>query len=289
MRNEKDRQEKYLNYFDQNQQNSQRNQSRRQQEQTQWFSPEDDEDMKLADDSFDEEDDFDPAPPRKRRRQSKLSRFAQSFVLICVFVGVAVFLAYFALVTASDLLGLGQTDQQIEVTLTEEDAASLSRTADVLEQNGVISSKLVFELYARLKDMEGTFQAKTFVLNNKWGYDQIMNHLAYDSEESDIVTVTFREGMTQQQIGELLEENNVCTAEDFYDALENGDYSDYNFAGLVPDEDLRFRKYEGYIFPDTYEFYTNMNAEEVVRRFFDNFDTKVDSCCRTVCKASSTP
>ena len=277
MRNEKDRQEKYLNYFDQNQQNSQRNQSRRQQEQTQWFSPEDDEDMKLADDSFDEEDDFDPAPPRKRRRQSKLSRFAQSFVLICVFVGVAVFLAYFALVTASDLLGLGQTDQQIEVTLTEEDAASLSRTADVLEQNGVISSKLVFELYARLKDMEGTFQAKTFVLNNKWGYDQIMNHLAYDSEESDIVTVTFREGMTQQQIGELLEENNVCTAEDFYDALENGDYSDYNFAGLVPDEDLRFRKYEGYIFPDTYEFYTNMNAEEVVRRFFDNFDTKVDS------------
>ena len=172
---------------------------------------EDDEDIKLADDSFDEEDDFDPAPPRKRRRQSKLSRFAQSFVLICVFVGVAVFLAYFALVTASDLLGLGQTDQQIEVTLTEEDAASLSRTADVLEQNGVISSKLVFELYARLKDMEGTFQAKTFVLNNKWGYDQIMNHLAYDSEESDIVTVTFREGMTQQQIGELLEENNVCT------------------------------------------------------------------------------
>ena len=149
MRNEKDRQEKYLNYFDQNQQNSQRNQSRRQQEQTQWFSPEDDEDIKLADDSFDEEDDFDPAPPRKRRRQSKLSRFAQSFVLICVFVGVAVFLAYFALVTASDLLGLGQTDQQIEVTLTEEDAASLSRTADVLEQNGVISSKLVFELYAR--------------------------------------------------------------------------------------------------------------------------------------------
>ena len=68
MRNEKDRQEKYLNYFDQNQQNSQRNQSRRQQEQTQWFSPEDDEDMKLADDSFDEEDDFDPAPPRKRHR-----------------------------------------------------------------------------------------------------------------------------------------------------------------------------------------------------------------------------
>ena len=53
MRNEKDRQEKYLNYFDQNQQNSQRNQYTRSRV-TQWFSPEDDEDIKLADDSFDE-------------------------------------------------------------------------------------------------------------------------------------------------------------------------------------------------------------------------------------------
>ena len=95
-------------------------------------------------------------------------------MLICVFVGAAIFLAYFALISASDLLGLGQPDQQIEVTLTEEQASSLSKTAQVLKDKGVISGKLVFELYGKLKDKEGSFLAKTFVLNNKWGYDQIM-------------------------------------------------------------------------------------------------------------------
>lgn len=242
---------------------------------------EDDEDMKVVSDGFDDFAGYDESDanrrPKKRRGQSKLSRFAQSFVLICVFVGIAIFLAYFALTSASDLLGLGQTDQQIEVTLTEEQAASLSKTADVLKDNGVITHKFVFELYAKLKDKEGTFLAKTFVLNNKWGYDQIMSHLSDDSEESDIVTITFTEGMTERQIGELLEENNVCTAQEFYDALENGDYDSYDFAGLVPDDELRFRKYEGYIFPDTYEFYTNMNPEEVVYKFFQNFDNRVDS------------
>ena len=74
---------------------------------------------------------------KKKRRQSRLSRFAQSFVLICVFVGAAIFLAYFALISASDLLGLGQPDQQIEVTLTEEQASSLSKTAQVLKDKGV--------------------------------------------------------------------------------------------------------------------------------------------------------
>ena len=279
MRNERD-QEELKRYFSQSQGQNPQN-SRRSQEETQWFSQqEEEEDIKIAPSFSDsgEEDDFLKEPPRKKKhRQSKLSRFAESFLLICIFVGVAVFLAYFALVSASDLLGLGQQDKQIEVTLTPEEAASLDKTAEVLKENGVISQKVVFKLYAKLKNKEGSFLAKTFVLNNKWGYDQIMDHLAYDKAESDIVTITFREGMTERQIGELLEENKVCTAEKFYAALENGDYSSYDFAGLVPDDDLRFRRYEGYIFPDTYEFYTSMKPEEVVKKFFHNFDQKVDA------------
>ena len=280
MRNERD-QEELKRYFSQSQGQNPQN-SRRSQEETQWFSQqEEEEDIKIApsfSDSGEEDDDFLKEPPRKKKhRQSKLSRFAESFLLICIFVGVAVFLAYFALVSASDLLGLGQQDKQIEVTLTPEEAASLDKTAEVLKENGVISQKVVFKLYAKLKNKEGSFLAKTFVLNNKWGYDQIMDHLAYDKAESDIVTITFREGMTERQIGELLEENKVCTAEKFYAALENGDYSSYDFAGLVPDDDLRFRRYEGYIFPDTYEFYTSMKPEEVVKKFFHNFDQKVDA------------
>lgn len=280
MRNEKD-QEELNRYFSRPQGQNPQN-SRRRQEETQWFSQqEDDEDMKVVPSSpkgaFGEDDFLNEPPRKKKRRQSKLSRFAESFLLICIFVGVAIFMAYFALVSASDLLGLGQQDKQIEVTLTPEEAASLDKTADVLKENGVISQKIVFKLYAKLKDKEGSFLSKTFVLNNKWGYDQIMDHLAYDKAESDIVSVTFREGMTQRQIGELLEENKVCEADEFYEALEKGDYGNYDFSGLVPDEELRFRRYEGYIFPDTYEFYTNMKPEEVVKKFFYNFDQKVDT------------
>ena len=233
------------------------------QEDIQWFSGDDD--MKVVSDE---------SPRKKRGAASKISRFATSAVLVCCFVGLAIFLAYFMLISVSDLLGLGQADKQIEVTLTEEQAASLSATAQVLEDSGVISQKIIFEMYAKLKHREGTFLAKTFVLNNKWGYDQIMNHLAAD--DVDIVTVTFREGMTQRQIGELLEEEGVCTAKDFYEALEKEDFSSYNFDAKIPDDELRFRKYEGYIFPDTYEFYTDMNPKSVVKKFFDNFDSKVD-------------
>ena len=237
------------------------------QEDIQWFSGDDD-DMKVI------SGDSGNGSHKKRGAASKISRFATSTVLVCCFVGVAVFLAYFMLISVSDLLGLGQADKQIEVTLTDEDVSSLSATAEVLEDSGVISEKFIFEMYAKLKHKEGTFLAKTFVLNNKWGYDQIMRHLAAD--EVDIVSVTFREGMTQRQIGELLEEEGVCDAKDFYEALETEDFSSYSFDAKIPDDELRFRKYEGYIFPDTYEFYTNMNPKEVVKKFFNNFESKVN-------------
>ena len=139
MKNERDKEE-LSRYFGHHQPSQKTPRTSRSQQQ--WFDDgmdDDDEDMKVAPDSFSKSNfnrtssgknsfnqdsqfgDFEE-PPKKRKRASKLSRFAESFVLICVFVGIAIFLAYFALVSASDLLGLGQADRQIEVTLTEEEA-----------------------------------------------------------------------------------------------------------------------------------------------------------------------
>ena len=213
----------------------------------------------------------------KKRKKKKAKKNGCLFKMIwaVMIVLVSVVLAQYILVGVNDIFAINRLDEEtISVELPKD--ASVEEVAGILADKGVINRADFFTLYAKLTK-SGGFSNGSFNLRGNMDYEAIINYLQVQSNRTDTVFVTFREGMTQQQIGELLEENNVCTAEDFYDALENGDYSDYNFAGLVPDEDLRFRKYEGYIFPDTYEFYTNMNAEEVVRRFFDNFDTKVDS------------
>lgn len=124
MKNERDKEE-LSRYFGHHQPSQKTPRTSRSQQQ--WFDDgmdDDDEDMKVAPDSFSKSNfnrnssgknsfnqdsqfgDFEE-PPKKRKRASKLSRFAESFVLICVFVGIAIFLAYFALVSASDPAGLG--------------------------------------------------------------------------------------------------------------------------------------------------------------------------------------
>lgn len=92
------------------------------------------------------------------------------------------------------------------------------------------------------------------------------------------VTVTFPEGYTVVQIAELLQQNNVCSAEEFIDLTNNASYLKnlgYSFIGGITDYKKRPFILEGYIFPDTYEFYTNEGAEAALKRFLDNTESKL--------------
>ena len=94
------------------------------------------------------------------------------------------------------------------------------------------------------------------------------------TENPNVATVTFPEGYTVTQIAEKLEENNVCSAEDFLNAVKNP--SDELLQKLeITNKDNRIFTLEGYVFPDTYEFYKGENTESVLSRFIDNYLSKI--------------
>lgn len=92
------------------------------------------------------------------------------------------------------------------------------------------------------------------------------------------VTVTFPEGYTVVQIAELLKQNNVCDAAEFIRISNDFSYLKslgYSFIEGIDEYAKRPFILEGYIFPDTYEFYTNEGAEEALKRFLDNTEAKL--------------
>ena len=92
------------------------------------------------------------------------------------------------------------------------------------------------------------------------------------------VTVTFPEGFTVVQIAEKLEENTVCSASEFIALTNNYEYIQtlgYSFTDLITEPENRVFYLEGYIFPDTYEFYKNESPERALKRFLDNTERKL--------------
>ncbi len=92
------------------------------------------------------------------------------------------------------------------------------------------------------------------------------------------VTVTFPEGFTLVQIAEKLEESKVCSASEFIALTNNYEYIQtlgYSFTEGITNPEERAFCLEGYIFPDTYEFYKNESAERALRRFLDNTERRL--------------
>ena len=200
------------------------------------------------------------------------NHWGRAFLLLFIILGLSFFLAFYALVSARDLLGLDKPDNQIEITITKD--MSMNQVVGLLKDKNVIEQSFTFSVYAGIKSMDETMKPGTYVLNSNMAYDQIINAISVGDNVKDTVTITFYEGMTIKEIGRKLEENNVCDFDDFIKAVQTGSY-DYDFISRIPMDEHRFRRLEGYMFPDTYEFFVGMNPEQVVRKFLNNFQKKL--------------
>ena len=219
-----------------------------------------------------------PKPPKKRRRRGGgVSRFMEALVLVAGAVACAICLSIFALQSASDMLGINKPDKKVEFVVAEN--ATVGEVAEQLKEAGIITQPLTFKLYAGLKDKK-EYVPGTYELNTKMAYDQIMTMMTKGNTEKEVVWVTFPEGQTLNQVATKLEENKVCSAEEFIkvtDTVSFGSDSQYGyeFYDKIPDDPLRYHKLEGYVFPDTYQFYVGENVESVVNKFLSVFNTRV--------------
>ncbi len=206
---------------------------------------------------------------------SGLGRWTKALLVLAAALGVSAFLAFFALNSAGDLFGLNKPDKELTFTLPETD--SISEVASLLKEKGVITQPLTFQLYATLKKKNEGYIPGTYELNSNMSYDQIMTRLRTVVKEQVEVSVIFYEGMTMREIAERLEKNKVCSAEDFYKFLEQDELPwAFDFLKEIPDKKERYRRLEGYLFPDTYTFTEDEDVSTVVQKFFVNFNNKFD-------------
>lgn len=224
-----------------------------------------------------------PPPQRapqngKAKRPKSKNRWFRAIVMVLATVGFCVFLAVFLLQSALDMFGLNQEDHQIEVTIPEK--ATLQQVSSILVKAGVVDRRLTFQIFAGLKPEESrVYKSGNYLLNSNMGYDEILRDLRTGQNQSETVEITFIEGRNIYEIASLLEENKVCEAEAFINHLQTTDFG-FEFMDQLPENALRYRRLEGYIFPDTYQFLVGENVDEVARKFLKNFNAKVTTQMR---------
>lgn len=209
----------------------------------------------------------------RRRRITGLNGLITVLWVVAV-LAAAAYLSVFAITSINDLVGFEKKSEEIEVTIPE--GATLSEIADLLTEKGVIDEPFAFEVYARVKNMQNRLYAGTYTLNSNLGYDQIFLALRASEYAVQEVSVTIYEGMTTREIAELLEEKGVCDADEFMEVVDTAEYG-YDFESQMGTDPLIYHKWEGYLFPDTYNFYVDEKPSSVMMKMVSNFNNKVTS------------
>lgn len=228
-----------------------------------------------------EEEDRQPTKRRPRNTQSHglfgLPHLVVTGVWIAIILAIGVFLGQWLWKGASDVLAFGREEKLVTITITKDD--DLDSLIDKLESAGLIQEPMWFRLYAQITDVMEDIGTGTYELNTLFDYRALVAHMSPNSAARVTVSVRIPEGANCAQIFQLLEDKGICSVEDLEMAAIGGDLQNYWFLEDVDRND----KYclEGYLFPDTYEFYISDNATRVLNALLDNFDIRFTDIMRS--------
>ncbi len=204
-----------------------------------------------------------PAAPKKKRGMARWIVLAVLF-LIGVIAGILISTA------VRDINGAShKQDTVVEIP----QGTSVAGIASRLKEAGSIRNDLLFRLYVKWNKKEGGFQYGNYEFPAGSSFAEIAEKLTTQGAVAKTVRVTIPEGtgicdfvkdvngqaVTVPGVATLLENAGVCKKEDFFAALKTVKPQGAVFDSI--NETGTYYPLEGYLFPETYDFYCYDSAE----------------------------
>lgn len=210
---------------------------------------------------------------KARGRKNKTVFFLMWMAMI---VAISFSVARFAMVNINDMLAVNRGTDTVQVQIPKN--ATGKQVAQILQASGVIRKPSFFALYSQLTKSEGHYQYGMYELKQNMDYEALINHIQLNTNRLDNETtkLTITEGMSVRQLAQKLEENNICTVDEILTAANNLKYFEiYSAISAIPNAKERYYLLEGYLFPDTYDFYTGENPIDVLSKMLNNYRNKI--------------
>ncbi len=234
---------------------------------------------------------FNAEPPKEideSARKQKRKSIIKTTVWIVSILAVAIALGVFIVNALFDFLGFGSS-QSGKITVEIKQGASTAEIAETLHDEGVIKMPFLFRMYSKVKGYDGQYKYGLYDIDAENGYEAIANKLITEGEKAESVKVTIPEGtgindyiknvngetVTVKGIATILEEKGVCKREDFLYALGEVEFNTQLLKNCNVGK--TYYSLEGYLFPDTYEFYASEDSQKSAQRVVETLIKTMDS------------
>ena len=224
---------------------------------------------------------------RAKKRTKKGSSVIKNIIWIFSIIVVSVALALAVIIGLFDYVGLGfgrGQSVQMDIPMGSPTVA----IAEKLEEVGAVKMPILFRVYSKLKGYESQYKYGLYTFSTDIGYGNIADMLMNDGAKAESVKVTIPEGTgindythivdgekkTIKGIATILEEKGVCKKNDFIYALNEVELDSKLLKNC--NDGKTYYSLEGYLFPDTYDFYA-YDSEECARMVVEKLISQAES------------
>ena len=240
------------------------------------------------------------AEAESKRSGSILAGILKVVLYILGVIVISGIIAYNMIMMANDVFAFVKEAVAVNVTIPEN--VDIKQISQILHENHLIKYPKIFNLYIKLRKKDKTwnketeefvpaeFEAGSYTVSSDMNYDDFIYTFKKKAATREAVRITIPEGWTIDQIiDEFVINNNIGTRDEFVKVINKTDFSEYGYrflkalyeTELSPDRKYRL---EGYLFPDTYDFFRDEKELNIILRFLDNFNTKFDQECYNKCE-----
>ncbi len=220
-------------------------------------------------------------PHKKKTARPKNVKVA---IYIASVVLVSTLLAGIGWLMVNDVCALNK--EPLTVTIEVKKGDSVGEVATKLKKAGLVDSKMLFMLFGSVFDAKETIGPGTYELSSDMDFRCLINSMnpANSMIPEGVVRVTIPEGYTVQETIALLAEKGVASEEALTESAKNHVFEGYDF---INNEDLgSITRLEGYLAPDTYEFFENEEPDKALERLLNNFGNWMGDDVRADIEAS---
>jgi UPF0755 protein len=201
------------------------------------------------------------------------------FYAVIISLGLLFLIAissYFSIRRSIDNPFLPNDSSEVSFVIKQGDGVQV--VAENLESEKLIKGSDYFEIYVWQNKLGNKLQAGSYELSPSMTIAEMVNLFVGGERgavKSNEVQVSIPEGYSNREILDKLEKTGAFSISSDFDnsAL---DFSKYDFLEKQTGEDFL----QGYLFPDTYNFYRNSSLEQIVSKMLNNFDAKISDDLR---------
>lgn len=152
------------------------------------------------------------------------------------------------------------------INLTIKSGESFDGVLTDLSNKNILKNKDVIKLYTKITDSTPKITPGLYQVNTDLGLSDFIKTL----NDHKPVTVVIPEGYNIDQIAATLEQDGLCSSQDFISAVKS-----YPLPSFIKPAQGRRYELEGYLFPNTYEFNKGETPDQIIKTMLDTFSSSL--------------